>query len=227
MSPTPNAFQPRLFGFSESVVLEADLFPPVWHSLELLTSPNMDDREAGLDELVELNAQYSFPLAAYVLATRLEDKDSEFRTKVVQVLGRLLSPGEGFEDATEGVKQTLKAYLAQMRQRKIFALLQVSESDPPSQTYVAVLLKTCSNAGKTLSEIFSDRKLPLEIRLQAIQLVGIVGFLEAVPRLERLAMRLEGRLNGQSAMSFVTNSDSREKVLLPAIQTALTILNSP
>jgi hypothetical protein len=184
------------------------------------------DRETGLDEIVELDAQTSSALVAYVLATRLEDKNIDFRLKVVNVLGPLLSRDEGLENATEEVKQTLITYLAQMRQRKIYALLQVGETHPPSQTDVAVLLKTCSNAGKTLAEIFSDRKLPLEIRLQAIQLVGIVGFLETVPKLERLALRLEGQLNGQGTMPFAPNSDSKEKSLLPAIHTALTILNT-
>jgi hypothetical protein len=114
-----------------------------------------------------------------------------------------------------------------MRKRNIFALLQVAEHKISSETNVAVLLNTCSYAGNALANIFTDRKIPIPIRRQAVIYTGRVGFLDAIPALEKLADRLESRMNGQSSMPFAPPSDSDEKSLLPAVQTALRLLQSP
>jgi hypothetical protein len=227
MSIPPTEYQPSLFGFSDSAVGVAELFPAVWRALEQLTSPTLSEREAGLSRIVELDAHRLSSLVAYVLATRIDDQSIEFRFEVVQVLGELLSPVTEDAVPTAEVKATLKAYLAQMRQRKIFALLQVGDHHLSAGTSVAVLLKACSNAGRVLADIFLNRSLPLEIRLQAVQFAGIVGFLDTIPSLEKLAARLEGRLNGQRSMTFMQVNDSKEKSLLPAVQTALAILKAP
>lgn len=106
-------------------------------------------------------------------------------------------------------------------------MLQVAEYQPSTQSEVALLLKACSHAGTVLGDIFSDRKLPIEIRHQAIYFSGLVGFLETIPRLERLEEKLLARMNGQRTMPFVASLDQDENGLLPTIQTALARLNSP
>jgi hypothetical protein len=205
----------------------AELFPTIWRALEQLTSPDLSNRQTGLSQIVELDAHRLSPLVAYVLATRIEDQDIEFRFKVVQVLGDLLSQVKDSTVPAPEVRKTLKAYFSQMRQRKIYALLQVGDYYMSAGSSIAPLLRACSNAGRVLADIFLDRSLPLEIRLQAIQSAGDVGFLDTIPSLEKLAARLEGRLNGQHAMAFMPVTDSKEKSLLPAIQTALAILKTP
>jgi hypothetical protein len=227
MSNPQSTIQPRLFDFSDSTSDVAELFPDVWGALECLTSPSVDVRLNGLRRLIELDAHRLSPLVAYVLVTHLDDQNIEFRFELVQALGSLLSRGDRSADTPEGVKQSIKTYLSQMRRRKIYALLQVAEHHPSAQSNVAALLKGCSNAGKVLADIFSDRKIPVVIRRQAIHFVGIVGFLDAVPRLERLAERLVARMNGQRLMPFAPPTDSAEKTLLPTIQTALTVLGFP
>jgi hypothetical protein len=226
MNP-PSFFQPTLFDITDLTTEVAELFPAIWDALEKVASPDLDERYAGLDQLVEMDAHRASPLVVYVLATRLDDANLEFRAKVVQALGGLLSSGEAASNTPDEVKKTLKAYLSRMRQRRIYALLQVAEFQPSSQTHVAALLKGCSNAGKILADIFSDRKLGNEIRHQAINFVGIVGYLEAIPRLALLAERLESGANGQRSMSFAAPTDPEDLYLLPAVQTALMVLNSP
>jgi hypothetical protein len=220
-------FQPNLFDFTDLATDVAELFPAIWGALEGVASAELVERQAGLDQLVELDAHRLSPLVAYVLVTRLDDANLEFRAKVVQALGSLLSPGEAASFTPDEVKKTLKAYLSRMRQRRIYALLQVAEFQPSSQTHVAALLKGCSNAGKILADIFSDRKIMNEIRRQAINFVGIVGYLEAVPRLASLAERLESGANGQRSMSFAAPTDPEDLSLLPTVQAALMVLNSP
>jgi len=218
--------QPNLFDFSDSAAGVVELFPNVWIAMEELTSSNVEDRKAGLKRLISVNAHKLSPLVAYVLATCLTDPKIEFRYEIVQALGGLFFPDNSIETSDQ-VKQSLKFYLSQMRRRRVYALLQVADYHPSSETNVAVLLKACSHAGGTLSDIFLDRKIPVEIRRQAINFAGIVGFLDAVPALEKLAGRLEARISGQKSMPFAPPIDSNEKSLLPAVQSVLSILSFP
>ena len=227
MDMLDNISQPVLFDFADSATGVAELFPEVWSALEELTSPVVDIRIGALDRLIEIDAPRLSPLVAYVLATRLDDPDIEFRFRVVQALGDVLAPQNSTVETPEMVRRHLKSYLSHMRRRNIFALLQVAEQKISSETNVAVLLNTCSYAGNALTNIFLDRKIPLPIRRQAIIYAGRVGFLDAIPALEKLADRLESRINGQSTMPFATPSDLDEKSLLPAVQTALRLLQTP
>jgi len=227
MMNTIEKFQPELFDFSDSVPGVAELFPTVWTAAEKLTSADVKERGVGLDKLTELGAHRLSPLVAYLIATCLADPDIEFRYKVVQTIGGLLLRGEKYGIPTERVKQSLKYYLSKMRRRRIFALLQVAEFHPSVESSVVALLKNCSYAGETLSDIFLDRRIQLGVRRQAIHFSGMVGFLDAVPGLEKLASRLEARMSGQRSMPFAAPIDQNEKSLLPTVQTALTILNFP
>ena len=195
--------------------------------MERIISPDVNKRLVGLDQLLVLGAHRLSPLVTYLLATYLSDPNMKFRFSVVQALGGLLSQEDSTIAPTDAVLRNLKTYLSRMRRRSVYALLEVAEYFPSSVTNVAALLKACSHAGGTLSDILSDRKIPIELRLQAINLSGIVGFLDVIPALERLAVRLEARMTGQRLMPFAPPADISEKRLLPTVQTALTILNSP
>ena len=227
--PKPlSPIQPNLFDLPEFATGVAELFPAAWIAMEHLASSNLEERLTGFDQLKELDAHRVSPLVAYVLATRLDDPDINLRAKVVGALGGLLYQGGGSNPLTPPeVKQSIRSFLSQMRRRKVYALLQVAQHYPQNQSDVAAILRGCSNAGRVLVEIFSDRKLPIEIRRQAIQFSGIVGFLDAVPGLERLAERMESRMNGQRSMSFAPLVDPEEKSLLHVVQTTLALLNAP
>jgi HEAT repeat protein len=227
MGSTSINFQPTLFDFSDSATGVAELFPSVWCALEELTSPNEGLRHQALDRLIEIGAHRLSPLVAYVLATRLDDSDIEVRYRVIQALGDVLSPQDASLEAPELVRQHIKYYVSQMRRRNIYALLQVAEHKISAESSVAALMNACSYAGNALIDIFSDRKTSLPIRRQAIIFVGRVGFLNAIPALEKLADRLAARLNGQSAMPFAPPTEADDKSLLPAVQTALTLLKTP
>jgi hypothetical protein len=227
MLEPPELSQPHLFDFSDATTGVMELFPTVWAALERLISNDLNKKTSGLEELLNLDAHRLSPLVAYVLATCLSDPDKTFRFRLIQALGGLLSKEDPKLSATEAVKQSLKGYLSKMRRRRIYALLEVAESFPSSVTNVSSLIKACSHAGGTLADIFSDRKIPIELRRQAINVAGIVGFLDVIPALERLAGRLEARMTGQRVMPFAPPTDLTEKSLLPTVQTVLTILNSP
>ncbi|MBN2045458.1 MAG: hypothetical protein JW757_10595, partial [Anaerolineales bacterium] len=143
------------------------------------------------------------------------------------VLGELLIIDERGTQAPDAVRRHLISYLAQMRTRPVFCLLQAASTQPALEAHVTRLLNACPHAGTHLAEIFSDRGVPLAVRQQAVHFVGQVGFLEAIPALERLAARLEARRNGQVTMPFVSSASAQEEnELLPEISQTLWMLHA-
>jgi hypothetical protein len=89
------------------------------------------------------------------------------------------------------------------------------------------ILDACAFAGSHLTDILADIHTPIEIRQQAVELIGEVGFTDALPALEKLKNRLEARLNGQKTMPFAPLAGINESQLLPAIRKTLNSLRAP
>lgn len=192
-----------------------ELMSVIWEAAESLTSTDTINRVNGLERLIEYDAIRQLPLVAYILVTRLEEPDIELRTKIVRYLGNLINSDSFTSGQTQKVQTTLMTTLASMRTRQVFALLQVSEYDKTAEASVMDLLSCCSYAGSHLSEILSNRELPREIRKQAAFYIGQIGYLDALPVLERMANRLQ------------TRGDEQEALILPVLQDAVLLLTAP
>jgi hypothetical protein len=221
-----NLEQPALFHFAEASTGMVELFPAVWGALEELVGPGNANRQSAVDRLVELGAPRLSPLVAYILATRISDPDVTFRRRIVQVLGEVLSTDEEGHTAPINVIRYINAYLAQMLTRTIFSLLEVAVLDSSMEFHVAKLLDACPYGGDHLASILSERKTSLVVRQKAAYMIGMVGFLDAIPILQRLEERLQARLSGQQAMPFAPPTNPAEAELLPTIRSALTLLHS-
>ncbi|RPI33421.1 MAG: hypothetical protein EHM70_06060 [Chloroflexota bacterium] len=225
-SSSMNVTQPNLFIYTESTTGAVELFPAVWGALENLTDPHLAARKRAVERLEELGAARVSPLVAYMLATRLVDPDIQLRSRVARILGDVLSPDEHGQTTPDNVCSRLNAYLAQMRIPAILDLIEIVINKPALGSYVARLLNACPYAGDHLAEILADRKIPLPVRDRAARFIGMVGFLDAIPALERMQTRLETRLSGQQAMPFAPPPVPNETDLLPAIQVALDLLRA-
>jgi HEAT repeat protein len=223
----PPIAQPVLFELLEASIGSVELFPSVWAAAERLADPDAKTRQDALRQLVDLNAPRLSPLVAYLVATRLADPDMEMRHQVVLVLGELLTVDQEGRLADEFVRQYVTTYLSQMRTRLVFSLLQVAERYHDADANIARLFNACPFAGEHLVEILADRTSAISIRKKAIFFVGLVGYLDAIPALERLVARLEARQNGQQAMSFASTQQPDEKELLPELHQALASLRAP
>jgi len=219
--------QPTLFNYGEATNGALELFPAVWIATEALVSPELALRQQGLSQLNELGAPRLSPLVAAVLATRLTEPDLELRRQVVYTLGDILARDEVGRAAPETVRQIVVYTLSQMRQRPLFALLQVAVIDPMAAVPISRLLNACPYAGRHMADILSERKHPLAIRRMAVHFIGLVGYLEAIPSLERLLTRLEARVVGQHMMPFAPQAPIDEVDLLPEIRAALADLRAP
>jgi hypothetical protein len=219
--------QPELFVFGETSEGTIELFPTVWSACEELISQEVVMRRKGLEKLLEVSAPRFSPLVTYLFTTRLEEPDLELRKLVIHALADLLVIDPRGLAAPENVRRTLYNCLSQMKETTILALLESGVADKEMEATLAVLFNANSEAGLTLAEILSDRRKTLDIRFQAIRMIRRVGYLETINDLERLAVRLESRLNGQQAMPFAPPAEQDEQGLLAEIQAALYTLHQP
>ena len=199
----------------------------LWNAAEALASPDLGTRRSGLERLVEIDAARSSSLVVYVLATHLNEPDLGLRSRIVKVLADVLRQDGRDGRDSEAVKSRLTGYLAQMRTRQIFALLQVAEFDPSTEPMVSRLLATSSFAGEHLGGILNNRQMPLPIRKRAIQFVEQIGYMDAIPCLERLVGRLEARKNGKNGTGELNPMDGDEASLLLLGQNTLARLRAP
>lgn len=225
LDPIP-ILQLPLFDYGESITNVVELFPTVWQATECLASPEIGIRQHGLDTLVELGAQKVSPLVAYMIATCLNDPDFKIRRRAIFILADLLTGDPSKKQIPEEVKKVVKNYLHHINELIVLNLLEVSINDPQVDPPLYHLFNTCPYVGKYLGDIATQWKNPLPIRQKAIYFIGIVGFLEALPLLEKLMSRLEARQNGQYTMSFAPTSSKSDDDLLPYLRVAINQLNT-
>jgi hypothetical protein len=216
-----SSLQLPLFVYGEPVENIADLLPTVWNATESLASPDSVTRQRGIDALLELGAQRVSPLVAFMIATCLSDLDIYIRRRAAYILADLISNEPVGRQAPENVRKAVTNYLHNMREETIYGLLEVAIIDPLVEKSIYHLLNACPYAGKYLGDILGQWKNPLPIRQKAIHFVGLVGYLEVLPTLERILNRLEARQNDQYAMPFVPSSIKSDEDILPSLRVAI------
>ncbi len=192
----------------------------VWEILERLIAPDPALREIALEEIGGLDGFQEQPLLIYLLATRLLDPNLEIRFHAVQTLGPLVDfepPGEGLPERS---LQVLTGFTTQMDKDQLVKLLEVSVAYLAAEEAIINLLKLCSFAGKALGGIVNDRKLPVEIRQQAIFYCGEVGFLSTSRVIKNLIQRIQ-KDNAKPGLIRTRRKHHNEEQLLPYAVAAL------
>lgn len=195
----------------------------LWTTLENLIAPDPDLRDAALEELGHLEGCQDQPLLIYLLATRLLDPDLEVRFHAVQLIGNLLSydpPNEGLPDDS---LKTLAEFTTHLEKEQLIKLMEVSVKYLAAEDPLVNILKLCSYAGKALGGIVNDRKLPVEIRQQAIYFCGEVGFLNTATAIRNLIRRV-GKDKAKSGLNLTRKKHQDEGKLLPYAVAALSKL---
>lgn len=221
-----SSLQLPLFVYGEPTANILEVLPTVWNATEALASPEVVNRHHGIDTLVDLGVQRVSPLVAYMVATCLNDTDIYIRRRVAYILADLLINDPGISPTPDPVRNTVINYLQHMREETLFGLLEVAVMDPLVEKSIYHLLNSCPLAGEYLGDILSQYKNPLPIRQKAIYYVGLVGYTEVLPVLERLLNRLEARLSGQYAMSFAAQSHKSDDGIIPDLRIAIRQLST-
>ncbi|MGE5123966.1 MAG: hypothetical protein ACM3H7_05570 [Acidobacteriaceae bacterium] len=215
-----------LFVYGEPVKNIIELFPAVWIASEQLTSAEASQRQKGIDALLEMGAQKVSPLVAYLIATCLSDPDLFIRRRVAFILADLISGGTNGQQIPEEVRAAVTHYVHNANEATVYGLLEVSVADPQADQAIYHLFNSCPYAGKYLGDLLAQWKHPLSIRQKAVYFIGLVGYLEALPVLERMLNRLEARQNGQFAMAFAPPASKTDDELLPYLRVAINQLNT-
>jgi len=213
-----SSLQLPLFVYGEPTANILEVLPAVWNATESLASSEPVTRHHGIDALVELGVQRVSPLVAYMVATCLNDPDIYIRRRVSYILADLIVNDPVMNQTPDNVRKTVTNYLHNMREETIFGLLEVALMDPLVEKSIYHLFNASPHAGKYLGDILSQYKYPLAIRQKAIYYVGLVGYTEALPVLERLLNRLEARLHGQYAMPFAPPSIKSDDDIMPDLR---------
>jgi hypothetical protein len=215
-----------LFTYGESVTSIVELFPAVWNSTESLTSPDPITRQRGIDALLEIGAQKVSPLVAYMIATRLNDADIYIRRRVAYILADLIAPRVHGGQTPDDVRKVILSYLRGLRESAVYGLLEVSVLDQNADKPIYAIFNSSSYVGKYLGEILAQWKNPIAIQQKAIYFIGLLGYLDALPVLERLYNRLEARQTGQAVMDFAPPTIKSDDDLLPHLRIAINLLSA-
>jgi hypothetical protein len=218
--------QSRTIQLGNTVTSDIDGNGEIWQLADALTSPNLEARRMGVKSLVEIKAHFNYPLVAYILATRLADSDLELRAQVTKAILDILFTQETGNHTLEACRIRLAEYVSQMRTRGVFALLQLAESGLISDDNIAKILNYNPFAGVHLAKIVSDWQMPVSIRKKAAVIVGLVGYMDAIPVLQRIFSRLESRYSGKQ-ISMWNIDENGEASLLPIVKDVLTALQAP
>ncbi len=221
-----SSLQLPLFVYGEPAANIEEILPAVWNATEALAASDVVTRHHGIDSLVELGVQRVSPLVAYMIATCINDPDVYIRRRVVYILADLVAVDQVSVQTPEPVRKTVTNYLHGMREETVYGLLEVAVMDPLAEKSIYHLYNACPYAGRYLGDILSQYKYPLPIREKAVYYVGLVGFTEALPVLERLLSRLEAHTNGQFSMPFAPSSLKSDDDIIPSLRIAIHQLHS-
>ena len=221
----PILLQLPLFDFGQAITNIEEIFPAVWKATESLTSPEASTRQRAIDALLEVGAQKGSPLVAYMLTTCLGDTDLFIRRRVAFILADLISMEPNGKEIPPEVRNVVRNTLHNMKEALVYGLLEVSVADQHADQAIYHLFNACPYVGKYLGDILTEWNHPLAIRQRAIYFIGLVGYLDAMPVLERLLNRLEARQTGQFTMAFAPPSIKSDNDLLPYLRTAINQLS--
>lgn len=219
--------QPALFETNQVSSGNLELLPKLWYAAEALTSRDEQKRKEALSVIIDQNAARFSPLISYLLFTRLKDPNPEVQKIIVEILSDVIIPDDKGLPAPDYVRSSLFSHLSTIDSTSILSLLELVSTFPEEGTKVGTLIKACSNSGKYLADIILDRTQPIQTREIAANFIGEIGYLEAIPALERLVSRLETKFNGQQYMPFSTDDPNNEIILIPTLRQALKYLYAP
>jgi hypothetical protein len=193
-------------------------------ALEDLLSPNIGTRQEAMNRLRELDAHRRSALVASFLVYRLVEQDLKLRSEIMHAICEIIKPKNDQERSPVKVREYLNCTLRGIGEREVLSLLELVSEDPGLLESVCILLNQCSRSGEILVKILDCSDYPLPVRMASCEVVGQVGFLEAIQAIETLERRLSDRATGQLSMTFTPRRFEEAKELIPVLQRTLEAL---
>lgn len=197
-----------------------------WMAGEMFVSPHVEERRRGFALLVGSEITRRSALTQHLLASRLDEPDMPLRAQIIQAIADYFEVREREYRYPPEIRAAVAGHLRQYDRPQVLALLETQGSPEDGalnlgSESLSRLLERIPNASLHLTRLAGDKTVGLELRCAAVELIGRVGFTDAVATLEGLEARIEGRRAGQLTMLFAPPDYPDEATLLPAIKEAL------
>jgi hypothetical protein len=195
----------------------------------MFVSPHIEERRRGFAILFGSEAVRRSLLTSQLLASRVDEPEMGLRAQIVQALADYFEiRGQEYRYPVE-VRAVALSHLRKFERPQVLALIELHSAARAGGVRLAHdaltrLIERIPNASAQLARLASDRAINLTLRRAAIELIGRVGFTDAVQSLEGLEARISGRRAGQMAMNFAPTDLPDEQALLPALRDTLHIL---
>ncbi len=200
-------------------------YPETWAVLEALIDPDPVNREKALADLAAIEGFQDQTLPLYLLTTRILDPDLEIRYHAIRILGDVIGGDIPGGDLSESSLRILTDFTTHLDKSQLVKMLEVAARYLAAEDAIVNVLKLCSYAGNALDGIVNDRKLPVEIRQQAINFCGEVGFLSTTTAIRNLIRRIE-KDRERTGQVLRRKKHLDEEKLFPYAVTALAKLES-
>ena len=193
----------------------------VWTALEWIIAEELQVRKDGLQKLVELQALQKYPLAVYVVSSRIVEPDLTLRADIIRALAVLRSLELKKGEQSEDVLYSLYNYFSRIQDQQIYDLLQVVNYDTSLFEEVSFLIGLSSYADEYLVNLIAIRKNPLDIRLQSLKIIENEGYENALPELKRILARLERKTKPNSNHITEPRRLVNDRILIEALKEAI------
>lgn len=200
-----------------------------WLAGEMFVSAHIEERRRGFAILFGSDAARRSPLTPQLLASRVDEPDLPLRVQILHALSDYFEiRGREYRYPPE-MRALVGGHLRKFDRPQVLAVAEAHRAARNNTVRVreeslARLLERIPNAAVHLTRLAGDRSLRVGLRESAVELIGVVGFTDALDALEGLQLRLEGRRAGQLKMGFAPSDNPDEQKLLPALKETLRLL---
>lgn len=196
---------------------------------EMFVSPHVEERRRGFAILFGSEAARRSPLTHQLLAARIDEPDLALRAQIAQALADYFELRGRDPRYPADLRLAVNNHLRKFDRAQIVALVELHDATRagmarPRAESLAQLLERIPGASTHLTRMAGDRALALPLRRAAVELIGLVGFTDALAPLAGLEARLEGRRAGQLTMTFAPTDNPDDQKLLPALKDTLKLL---
>ncbi len=198
-----------------------------WLAGEMFVSPHAEERRRGFALLVGSEAARRSPLTQHLLASRVDEAELSLRAQIIQAVADYFEVrGREYRYPPE-IRAAVAAHLRKYDRPQVMALVEnwlAQRAEALRPEALGALLERIPNASQHLTRLAGDKSVAVELRCAAVELIGQVGFTDAVAVLEGLAARIEGRRAGQLTMLFAPPDNLDDAQLLPTLKATLSLL---
>ena len=200
-----------------------------WLAGEMFVSAHIEERRRGFAILFGSEAARRSPLTPQLLASRVDEPDMPLRVQILHGLADYFEiRGREYRYPPE-MRALVAGHLRKFDRQQVLALVEAhcagaNRTVRVREESLARLLERIPNAALHLTRMAGDRSLRIGLRQSAIELIGLVGFADAVESLGGLLLRIEGRRAGQLTLGFAPSDNPDEQYLLPALKDTLRLL---